>query len=608
MYAMESDSDNEFPDLVDLAKQIKAISRQNKLQTQKMSDGASITAQSDSFSKNGIAEEALTKNYSLNLKGQILNRFPDGQLLIPVSRNLSKSIKSCTPSHDSPVPEARVCNSLSSHGTNSTKSAILPEKERDSKKSRERDGEITPRKTSEKKKIGNIVSNTKQISKVNYNAQNQDSSNAQQSNNTGKSKQFDDGTQIKGLDYQGLIQQLYISEEEFWSSSSDSESSIKVRNKFNRYRTEKEKNQSQSPQNLRLRPTNLSSPKKIRRIPTMPHETSMDAFWQQDIINKWNDECSPPKKIIPSFRLSREQFKSVKSKPDPNLSKTSTKLGLKAKEARKQFSENKQSLAESFFFQLDSEITQGEISRMAASTGGVKIEWSKKLNSTAGRANWRRETIKPLTKISDGGHTSVSHKHFATIELAEKVIDDEDRLLNVMAHEFCHLANFMISGIRNNPHGKEFKAWAAKCTQKFGHRGIHVTTKHSYAIDYKYIWKCEECGSEVKRHSKSVNLARHRCGACKGQLVQIKPAPRLSTKSCEYQSFVRENMKNIRQENPGSPQKEIMSLVGKRYQEHKALQMKKENKIEKIKENQKIFTAEEVDPDLIAEQLSNIFI
>lgn len=35
----------------------------------------------------------------------------------------------------------------------------------------------------------------------------------------------------------------------------------------------------------------------------------------------------------------------------------------------------------------------------------------------------------------------------------------QDRLVNVIAHEYCHLANFMISGIKDSPHGKEFKEW-----------------------------------------------------------------------------------------------------------------------------------------------------
>jgi predicted SprT family Zn-dependent metalloprotease len=206
----------------------------------------------------------------------------------------------------------------------------------------------------------------------------------------------------------------------------------------------------------------------------------------------------------------------------------------------------------------------------------VKIIWSKKLSTTAGRANWKRETLRSSTLDLDGKPT-VTYRHHAAIELAEKVIDDEDRLLNVIAHEFCHLANFMVSGIKTNPHGKEFKAWAAKCSRHFGNRGIEVTTKHSYEIDYKYVWECENCGVEFKRHSKSIDPTRHRCGVCKSLLVQTKPVPRgIVGKGAEgaglgeYQMFVKENMRIVREENPGSPQKEIMGLVGKRFREFKA--------------------------------------
>ena len=74
---------------------------------------------------------------------------------------------------------------------------------------------------------------------------------------------------------------------------------------------------------------------------------------------------------------------------------------------------------------------------------------------------------------------------------------------------------------------------------------------------------------EFKRHSKSIDPARHRCGACKSTLVQTKPAPRSAMPS-EYQLFMKENFKNVKEANPGSPQKEIMRLIGKQYQEYKA--------------------------------------
>lgn len=289
----------------------------------------------------------------------------------------------------------------------------------------------------------------------------------------------------------------------------------------------------------------------------------MDAFWSQDIVNEWNDEYSPRK--IPAVH---PPSMSPKKPASP------MKLDRVAMQAKKNFSQMKHELAESFLKELDHLITGGQIAEMAASTGGIKIVWSKKLNTTAGRANWRRETDRSQSWGSMGSDydkiQSVVYRHHATIELAEKVIDDEHRLINVLAHEYCHLANFMISGIKNNPHGKEFKVWAAKVSSQFAHRDVEVTTKHTYAIDYKYVWECSNCGSEYKRHSKSIDPARHKCGFCISTLVQTKPVPRTTTTVNQYQVFVKEHMKAVKAENPGSPQKEIMTLVGKKYQEYKA--------------------------------------
>ncbi|KAH8661421.1 SprT-like family-domain-containing protein [Tricladium varicosporioides] len=322
----------------------------------------------------------------------------------------------------------------------------------------------------------------------------------------------------------------------------------------------------------------LQSPKKFPQIPSTPHRPSMDSFWDQDVINDWNDEYSPKKtpRPRPKFDLSDNTDHSGGALLFSRPKKGSVKQDLAAKNAKKAFSEKKHALATSFLVELDSAITNNQISTLAASTGGIKIIWSKKLNTTAGRANWKRETIKSSSILLDGKPNSPIYKHYASIELAEKVIDDEDRLLNVIAHEFCHLANFMVSNVKTNPHGKEFKAWGAKVTARFKGRGVNVTTKHSYQIDYKYVWECVNCGLEFKRHSKSIDPMRHQCGSCKCKLVQTKPVPRATTagargpKVSEYQLFVKENMKKIREENPGSPQKEIMGLVGKRYKELKA--------------------------------------
>ena len=81
---------------------------------------------------------------------------------------------------------------------------------------------------------------------------------------------------------------------------------------------------------------------------------------------------------------------------------------------RKAFDEKKDKLASDFLAKLDMELNQGQIGEMTKGTGGIKIKWNKSLIKTAGRARcWGR---KAYDTIED---------RQATIELSEKVIDDE---------------------------------------------------------------------------------------------------------------------------------------------------------------------------------------
>lgn len=204
----------------------------------------------------------------------------------------------------------------------------------------------------------------------------------------------------------------------------------------------------------------LKSPAKMRTIPKSPFHHAVDDFWSQDVVNNWNDQYSPQKtsqsprkkKLVGSNSGDEDGYVTPCASPK----KSPTKKDKTERDARKAFEARKDGLAKAFLQRLDSEITQGKISELSKDTGGVQLIWSKKLNSTAGRANWRREAT--VTKHSNGSIEKI-YKHFANIELAEKVIDEEHRLYNTLAHEFCHLANFMISGIKDNPHGKEFKVW-----------------------------------------------------------------------------------------------------------------------------------------------------
>lgn len=277
---------------------------------------------------------------------------------------------------------------------------------------------------------------------------------------------------------------------------------------------------------------------------------SEDNFWDPEMVNDWNDQYSPKKakSVSPLWELLGESgtnsedstgsrgrdvlFRSP-AKPVP---KTPSKMERQAAKATKAAWESvKYDIAERFFKYIDDVTTGGKIQAMAASTGGVKIDWSVRLNTTAGRAHWRRRA-RPLCEIT-GPDGEPEYEHFARIELSTKVLTSKQNLIDTLAHEYCHLLNFMISGIRDQPHGKKFKEWAVKVTDALdGHpewTNVEVTTKHNYVIDYKYRWICAGkgdedwgCETEYGRHSRSIDPKKQRCGKCGGFLRQILPVPR----------------------------------------------------------------------------------
>jgi predicted SprT family Zn-dependent metalloprotease len=362
-------------------------------------------------------------------------------------------------------------------------------------------------------------------------------------------------------------------------------------------------------------PSKLVSPsKKKNRIPTAPGlRPSLDAFWSADVVNDWNQKHSPTKPLISprkqkwlkeigelidssddsdaSFHspsASPAKKKVITSSPAKKALNEASPTVAEARKQRKAFAESKHTIAENFLAEIDRTITEGKIACMAASTGGIKLIWSKTLKTTAGRANWRREQLR-LRMGPDPTNIKVEYRHHCSIELAEKVIDDEERLYNVLAHEYCHLTTFMISEVRNNPHGAEFKSWAAKVSKAFAHKGVEVTTKHSYQIAYKYVWECITCGYEFKRHSKSVDPSRHSCGRCKGKLVQTKPTPRGGAKAggkeaskSEYQLFVKANFSTVKKrleaEGKDTQMGKVMAAVAEQY---KAEKERKESEKEK---------------------------
>jgi len=179
----------------------------------------------------------------------------------------------------------------------------------------------------------------------------------------------------------------------------------------------------------------LQSPKKQHRIPPSPHRPSIDAFWSQDVINDWNDGYSPRKvpkpgrarTIYSAIDEDDEEF-SPSASPQRSPVKCPVRRDRKALNAKKAFHGEKHKLAQEFLKELDDSVAGGRVASLAASTGGVHLIWSKKLNSTAGRANWRQEVVRSNGNVEPPSST---YRHHASIELAEKVIDDESKSVNI---------------------------------------------------------------------------------------------------------------------------------------------------------------------------------
>jgi len=132
---------------------------------------------------------------------------------------------------------------------------------------------------------------------------------------------------------------------------------------------------------------------------------------------------------------------------------------------------------------------------------------------------------KDFTSVRKLGYYHISEN---TIYLNEYLVDDEQELLNTIAHELIHSA-----GVHN--HGKEFKKYAELVNGlNLGYRvsthyeGKDLTKifkqkqKEYRASRPKYEVYCTECDSARVYNFKHHDLSKYRCKKCKGKLKQRK--------------------------------------------------------------------------------------
>ncbi|ADV23648.1 hypothetical protein I305_01631 [Cryptococcus gattii E566] len=241
-----------------------------------------------------------------------------------------------------------------------------------------------------------------------------------------------------------------------------------------------------------------------------------------------------------------EQDESI-SKKVTEKSKTPK---LKGDPSKKEWALQRVRVANEIFGDLDRRVFESKLGERGAK---ARLDWNNRLLTTAGMARSKRST-------RDNG----SSKEY-WIELSEKVLTSEGRILNTVAHEMCHLATWIISGDFKNPHGHIFKSWGRKVMH--ARKDIEVTTKHSYVIEYKYEWKCsnERCGQVYKRQSKSIDTSKHACGSCRSKLIPLFETKQKAASG--FQLYLKENMKNAKAAMPGASHGDVMRALSKRWTE-----------------------------------------
>ncbi|XP_014288273.1 putative uncharacterized protein DDB_G0282133 [Halyomorpha halys] len=134
----------------------------------------------------------------------------------------------------------------------------------------------------------------------------------------------------------------------------------------------------------------------------------------------------------------------------------------------------------------------------------LEIKWSGHLTTTSG-------ITKSSSKITKNGKIRQS-----TIKLSKTVVDDASKVRDVLLHELCHAANWLIDE-QAGGHGPLFKKWVNKIWIKFP-EVPKVKTTHSYELKWKYRYKCSYCSYELGK--MKLSLTETSCRLC-GGLVTV---------------------------------------------------------------------------------------
>lgn len=134
------------------------------------------------------------------------------------------------------------------------------------------------------------------------------------------------------------------------------------------------------------------------------------------------------------------------------------------------FQKNKIELTEKLFGEYNKNVFDGKLPTM-------EIKWNKRLLTTAGYCKYMTNKI--------------TKDHKATIDLSDKVCDTAQRLRDVLLHEMCHAAVWLLNK-RREGHGPCWKFWAGLAINRYPNLP-KVSVCHNYAITKRFLYTCNNC-------------------------------------------------------------------------------------------------------------------
>jgi len=305
-----------------------------------------------------------------------------------------------------------------------------------------------------------------------------------------------------------------------------------------------------------ISPQKAPSKENKRPLVRKNSESALETVFKTPLKTRVMNECKTERKaVVPIARHVTHKYGFVESLSgemcdemrDPDAVQFMKKFKMKSA---------KDELLKKVFLIFNESIFDGKL------PGDMKLTWNNRLTSTAGLCKYKMDGGRPV----------------AEIHISNKVCDTPDRLRDTCVHEMCHSAVYLLNGLKNEGHGRMWQYWAIKVSERY--KSIpKVTTSHNYTVNKKFTYRCQDCGQEIHRFQKSIDLDNNLCGRCHGKFSLInnndkqkesKPTSgdaqfHTPRKLNSFAQFVKDKYGSVKSDKKLTQHREVMQEISKQF-------------------------------------------